>query len=97
MCVEAMALGCPVIAGDGSGFAEIIEDNKSGYLVEPGNSKLLAERIIRCLENEDELRRISEGAMKRAQDFEVSKVALNLLAYYKGIREKWMEKRGTTN
>jgi len=97
VCVEAMALGCPVIAGGGSGFAEIIEDNISGYLVEPGNSELLAERITRCLENEEELRRISEGAVKRAQDFEVSKIASNLLTYYKGIREKWLRTKGTTN
>jgi glycosyltransferase involved in cell wall biosynthesis len=94
VCVEAMALGRPVIASTGSGFEEIIEDNISGYLVEPGNSVLLAQKIISSLRDEKELRRISEGATKRAQDFEVSKIALKLLAYYEKIKEEWFAKKG---
>lgn len=46
VCVEAMALGRPVVAGSGSGFEEIIEDNVSGFLVEPGNKERLKEKII---------------------------------------------------
>jgi glycosyltransferase involved in cell wall biosynthesis len=88
VCVEAMALGRPVIATSGSGFEEIIENNVSGYLVEPGDSDLLAQKIITALTNEEGLRRISVEAAKRARDFEASKVALNLLAYYKRVLEK---------
>jgi glycosyltransferase involved in cell wall biosynthesis len=88
VCVEAMALGRPVVATSGSGFEEIIEDNISGYLVEPGNSELLGQKIVSCLENHENLHKISEGARERAQDFEVSKVALRLLDYYKRIKEK---------
>jgi len=94
VCVEAMALGRPVIATSGSGFEEIIENNISGYLVEPGNRELLAGKIINVLKDEGGLRLISEGARKRAQDFEVSKVALRLLAYYEKTRAEWMRKRG---
>lgn len=88
VCVEAMALGRPVIATSGSGFEEIIEDNISGYLVEPGKSGLLANKIITVLKNDENSRRISEVALKRAQDFNVSKVAVSLLAYYKKIIKK---------
>jgi glycogen(starch) synthase len=94
VCVEAMALGRPVIATSGSGFEEIIENNISGYLVEPGNSELLAGKIINVLKDEGGLHRISEGARKRAQDFEVSKVALKLLTYYEKTRAEWLRKRG---
>jgi glycogen(starch) synthase len=93
VCVEAMALGRPVIASTGSGFEEIIEDNISGYLVKPGNSVLLAQKIISCLRDEKGLHRISKGATKRAQDFEVSKVALRLLAYYEKINEEWLKQK----
>ena len=89
VCVEAMALGRPVIASSGSGFEEIIENNVSGYLVEPGNSELLARKIISSLRDESGLSKISEGAIKRAQDFEVSKVALKLLTYYEKINAEW--------
>ncbi len=91
VCVEAMALGCPVIATSGSGFEEIIENNISGYLAEPGNSELLAEKIISSLKDEGSLRKISEGARKRAQDFEVSKVAHQLVSYYEKIQEEWQK------
>ncbi len=90
VCVEAMSLGRPVIASSGSGFEEIIENNISGYLVEPGNSKLLAEKIISSLKDKEGLNRISDGARKRAQDFEVSKVAFKLLAYYEKIKKEWL-------
>lgn len=93
VCLEAMALGRPVIAASGSGFAEIIEDNASGLLVEKGNSTLLAQKIIGALNDTDTLRRISEGARRRSKDFEVSKVALKLLVYYKRVREEWLKKR----
>lgn len=92
--VEAMALGRPVIASSGSGFAEIIEDNVSGYLVEPGSSGVLADKIISSLKREEELARISEGARMRARDFEVSNVALRLLDYYEKIISEWLRKRG---
>ena len=87
VCVEALALGRPVIATSGSGFEEIIEDNLSGYLVEPGDSRLLARKMIEVLGDEHGRLRISEGARLRAQDFEVSGVALRLLNYYHEIRD----------
>lgn len=92
VCVEAMALGRPVIASSGSGFEEIIEDGISGFLVEPGNSTLLAQKIIICLRDEEKLRRISEGARKRAEDFEVTKVALRLLDYYEKTQEDFLNR-----
>ena len=93
VCVEAMALGRPVIASAGSGFEEIIEDNISGFLVEPGNSALLAQKIISSLKDEEKLRRISDGGRKRAQEFEVSKVALKLLAYYEKIIKEFLTQK----
>ncbi|MFC1816334.1 glycosyltransferase family 4 protein [Thermodesulfobacteriota bacterium] len=94
VCVEAMALGRPVIASSGSGFEEIIEDNVSGFLIEPGNSEILARKIISCLKDEARLNRISKNAVERAEDFEVSKVALKLLDYYNKIIAEWKIKSG---
>jgi glycogen synthase len=87
--VEAMALGRPVIATSGSGFEEIIENNVSGYLVTPGNPSALAEKIVQSLRDDTGLHRISAGARERARDFEVSRVAPKLIAYYQDIRARW--------
>jgi len=93
VCVEAMALGRPVIATSGSGFEEIIENDISGFLVKPGNSGLLAEKIIHALDDEKGLLRISEGARQRARDFDAAKVAVRLVDYYQKIKEEWLKKK----
>lgn len=90
VCIEAMALGRPVIATSGSGFEEIIEDNVSGFLVEPGNSEVLSQKILSVMKDEASLLRISAAARKRAQDFEVSKVAHKLIVYYHKVTERWL-------
>lgn len=53
--VEAGMFGMPVIATRTQGPAEIVEDGRHGFLVEPGNEQQLAEKI-RCFLEQDVLR-----------------------------------------
>jgi glycogen(starch) synthase len=94
--VEAMALGRPVIATSGSGFEEIIEDGVSGYLVRPGDSQALAEKIVNVLRDETNRRLVSEGARVRARDYEVSAVAVRLVEYYQRVRARWLARDGAS-
>ncbi len=50
--IEAMAAGTPVIATDRCGPLEIIEDQKSGLLFEPGHAVDLAKKIEILFEDE---------------------------------------------
>ncbi|MBN2521210.1 MAG: glycosyltransferase [Bacteroidales bacterium] len=52
--LEFMALGKPVIANicKSVGTGELIDDNINGYLIEPDNPEVLADKIIYLLENE---------------------------------------------
>jgi len=50
--LEYMALGKPVVATIGGGTAEIVQDGKTGLLVEPGKPTQMAEAIIKLLEDE---------------------------------------------
>jgi len=93
VCVEAMALGRPVVATSGSGFEEIIVDEKSGFLVEPGNSEALARKISEGLDDAARLARVSEGAGRRARDFDAARIAVGLLDYYHEIRGAWLARR----
>ncbi len=43
--LEAMALGRPVVASAVGGLREIIKDGRNGFLVEPGNAAMIAERL----------------------------------------------------
>lgn len=51
--LEAMACGLPVIATPVGGTAELVEDGVNGYLVEPGDSQQLAQRLCTLLADRD--------------------------------------------
>ena len=53
--VLAMGAGLPVIASRVAGIPEVVEDGVSGLLVNPGDTKQLADALVRVLES-DELR-----------------------------------------
>ncbi len=83
--VEAMAMKKPVVASKAGGPMEIIEDNLSGFLVEPGNVSQYASIIIRLLQNKEEREKIGNAARKRIEN------KFNILTN-KGIVEKVYEK-----
>jgi len=50
-CLEALAAGCPVVASDVGGLAEIIIPYKNGLLVPPKNPRALADALVELLKN----------------------------------------------
>lgn len=62
VCAEAMACGKPVIASRVGGLAEMIEDDKSGVLVTPGNPVELAQAIIELLQNPSRCKALGAAA-----------------------------------
>jgi glycosyltransferase involved in cell wall biosynthesis len=49
VCIESMAMGVPVVATRVSAIPELIENGKTGLLVEPGNPEALADAMVRAL------------------------------------------------
>lgn len=72
VCVEAMALGRPVVASEVGGFAEIVEDGVSGWLVPPGDARALEEALRRALADREARARVGEAARRRARDFDAA-------------------------
>ena len=62
--VEYMASGRPVVSTDVGGAGEAIVEGETGYLVRPGDSDAMADRIIRLLQHDE--RRKAMGAQGRA-------------------------------
>jgi glycosyltransferase involved in cell wall biosynthesis len=64
--VEGMACGLPALAVDRLGPAEIIENGRTGWLVEPDNLDQLTDGIVAVLANDDERRRRGHQARRTA-------------------------------
>lgn len=67
--VEAMACGCPVIAGDAGGAPEAVTDGETGFLVAPSDVTAVAAAIDRVLEDRALRRRLGAAARRRVEDY----------------------------
>ncbi len=61
---SAQAAGCPVIASDMPGIAEVIHDGVNGFLFEPGNVSALVLVLQKILHGEGILERLRQNAVK---------------------------------
>ena len=72
--LEAFAAGVPVIASRVSGIPDVVEDNRAGLLVAPGDSAALADAIIQ-IAAPGVRARLAEGARAAAPAYEWSVIA----------------------
>lgn len=61
-CLEAMACESVVIASGVGGLSTLIENEKNGYLVPPGDSEVLANKIIKVIQHYDNIHCIRKTA-----------------------------------
>jgi len=74
--LEAMAAKVPVIATKVGQIPRIIEDGKSGVLVEPKDSSTLADAIFEILHNKEKAKQLAENAFSKVQqEFSSEKMA----------------------
>jgi glycosyltransferase involved in cell wall biosynthesis/GT2 family glycosyltransferase len=64
-CLEAMALGVPVVGSDAGGMAEIIRDGEDGLLFRAGDAASLAQSLRRALADEPLRARLAGAAPVR--------------------------------
>jgi glycosyltransferase involved in cell wall biosynthesis len=60
--LEAMCCGKPVIANAVDGVKEIVSDNETGFLIEPYNCNMSAEKILYLLNNKTVCQRMGDKA-----------------------------------
>jgi len=87
--IEAFALKTAVVAFNTPAANEIIENEETGLLVEKGNSKALAEKIIYLLRNPEERNRIAEKAhAKYLSHFTTAVMIEKTAAWYRALIKK---------
>ena len=81
--MEAMALGRPVVASAVSGIPELVEHERSGLLVPPGDAVALADALARLAADPSLRRRLGAAARRRvAEAFDVDRSAERLCALF---------------
>jgi glycosyltransferase involved in cell wall biosynthesis len=87
--LEYMALGKPVVATSGGGTNEIIENNKTGILVEPSNSKELAEKVNQLLDDNTLRRDMGNAGKERIKKlFSIEAMLNEYISLYEEINLK---------
>jgi len=88
--IEAMACGASVVATAVGGIPELIDDGKTGFLVDHSDARHMGELVQRLL-GDDELRvRTSQVAMSYARErFDLSRQVDAFLDWYAEVLEDW--------
>lgn len=79
---EAMASGIPVIASRIGGIPELVEDGKTGYLFEAGDSKELAQRMSEFIIDRDRITRFGDNAMRKISEYPIDRQVERILRVY---------------
>jgi glycosyltransferase involved in cell wall biosynthesis len=85
--LEPFLSGVPVVATNVGGLPDLVQENKTGWLVPPRNPKALAHAILQALQNQDEAhRRALEGQKLVRTLFDVETTARETAAIYEKCR-----------
>lgn len=77
--VEAAAAGVPVVASDVGGTAELVEPERTGWLVPPGDVEALASAIGQAHDDRPRARALAEAARSRSGQFSADEMRSRLL------------------
>lgn len=81
--LEAMSVGKAAIASDAGGTSELLLDEKTGFLVPPGNSEVLARKMEELLLHPEERARMgSEGYQRVKSHFSKQKMLQQVTRLY---------------
>ncbi|KAF2510818.1 glycosyltransferase family 4 protein [Flavobacterium zhairuonense] len=85
--LEAMALEKPIVASNIGWASEMIDDGKSGFLVNPKKHSLYAERIIEFLEDDNLCLKAGKEARKKVEEFfDIEILVKKNIEFYKKIK-----------
>lgn len=85
VCIEAMSIGRPIIGSRVGGIPELINDGDTGFLIQPGDSRQLADKVIYLINNLDLIRIMSEKAFVRSRLFSLDEHINSLEQMYKSV------------
>lgn len=83
--LEAMAMGRPIVASDIPGYRDLVHHAEEGLLVEPKNSRSVADALIRLLRDPSLREEMGKRGSLKALDYSWPKIAARLINYYRKV------------
>lgn len=88
--VEAMACEVPVIVSDVDGFKEVVENNKTGYIVPRRNPQVIADKLFELIIDEEKRREFGINGRRRVEKLYDWSKNVNLMEeVYSKVVRKW--------
>lgn len=81
--MEAMAVGKPIIASNVRGSRDLVDDNKTGYLIELNDNEELQKKFIKLLNSDDIRNDFGIKAKEKIEDYSIVKVLDEMAQIYK--------------
>jgi glycosyltransferase involved in cell wall biosynthesis len=76
---EAMQVGLPIVATNNGGQIDFVKEGENGFLVEPKNSKLIAQKIEEIIKNDNLKNKMSQKNKKEIDKFGIKEIAKDYL------------------
>ena len=83
--LEAMACGTCILGSDIEGISEVIENNKTGLLVEPNNSDELLNKILYLLPKKEKRLSMANEGLERVKKYDWKIVGKLYLNFYESL------------
>jgi glycosyltransferase involved in cell wall biosynthesis len=83
--LEAMACGTCILASNIEGISELVENNKTGLLVEPNNSKELLNKILDLLPKKEKRLRMANEGLEIVKKYDWKRVGKLYLNFYESL------------
>ncbi len=86
--MEAMASGRPVVAADAMALPHLVHDGDNGYLFEPNDVDMFADRLLKILTaDKKELARLSENSLYLIQSHDIQRTLTIFEGLYRGDQD----------
>jgi glycosyltransferase involved in cell wall biosynthesis len=81
----AFSFGKPVVVTNIDGLTDLVKNEREGLVVPPRNPEMLANAIIRILEDEEMRKKMSRNALKIAEELSWDNIARKHIQLYEGL------------
>ena len=86
--LEAMAAGIPVVSLNGKGNTDILEDGKTGFVLQAEDPEKFADTIISLILNKQTYKAVAEAGQQYSKRFDKTVKTKELIDFYQRLLQR---------